>query len=91
MEEPKKKLVLWEFFKNQLKSFDNTKAGNSARKSTAFVIICMVVYLHIKIVDLTVVKEVMWTDYVAIFVLFGMTTIERLLSFIIQIIRFFKK
>lgn len=87
MSEEKTKWVLWEFFKDQLKSFSNDTIGNSARKSSAFMLGCMVVMIHVKYVDDTNSKEILVIDLTYMCVLLGMVGIEKILDAIISIFK----
>lgn len=62
---------------NLFESFNNHNKGFSARKLTAFAIICCVIAMHIKwlvIGDLSQLEMILTIDYGFIATLFGMTT-----------------
>lgn len=64
-------------------SFDNTNAGFSSRKLTAFIIVSCIVAAHIKwlsLGDFTQLETVFMIDYSFIAALFGMTTYQNIKS-----------
>lgn len=70
-----------EIMQNILNSFNTNKGGYSSRKLTAFVIVAMVVFIHIKwltLGNLTQLEMVLTIDYSFIAALFGMTTYQAL-------------
>ena len=69
------------FIQNVVNSLNIQQGGFSARKLTAFVTMALVIYLHIRYVDLTNVITVLIYDMVFILVLFGIVTIDQLYKF----------
>ena len=70
-----------EFIQKLIASFDNTNAGFSSRKLTAFIIVTCIVAAHIKwlsLGDFTQLETVFMIDYSFIAALFGMTTYQNL-------------
>jgi hypothetical protein len=70
-----------EFIQKLIASFDNTNAGFSSRKLTAFIIVACIVAAHIKwlsLGDFNQLESVFMIDYSFIAALFGMTTYQNL-------------
>lgn len=70
-----------EFINKLIATLDTHSKGFSARKLTAFVIVCCVIAAHVKwlsLGDLTQLGEVFIIDYSFIAALFGMTTYQNL-------------
>jgi len=70
-----------EFIQKLIASFDNTNAGFSSRKLTAFIIVACIVAAHIKwlsLGDFNQLESVFMIDYSLIAALFGMTTYQNL-------------
>jgi len=70
-----------EFIQKLIASFDNTNAGFSSRKLTAFIIVACIVAAHIKwlsLGDFNQLESVFRIDYSFIAALFGMTTYQNL-------------
>ena len=72
-----------EFINKLIATLDTHSKGFSARKLTAFVIVCCVIAAHIKwlsLGDFTQLETVFMIDYSFIAALFGMTTYQNIKS-----------
>ena len=69
-----------QFFSNIVTSFDNTKEGGSARKFTAFALIVMMVYCHVKYVDKDNVVEVLIIDLCGALLCLGLVTAQNIIE-----------
>ena len=67
-------------FEKLLASFENSPAGFSARKLSAFVLMVCVVWLHYKYVDTSVVVEVIVTDLCFVLLLLGIITVQNIIE-----------
>ena len=67
--------------KNILASFDNHERGFSARKLSAFVLMCCIVYIHYKWVNHDNVAEVLIIDLCGVLLLLGLITFEQIIKF----------
>ncbi len=81
------KSIIVAFINNIVKSFDNKDGGFSGRKLTAFVVTCLIVYIHIKWVNscyknnhFSLLPEILIIDFSAVFALLGLTTWERVIG-----------
>lgn len=61
-------------------SFDNSNTGFSARKTTAFAVICLITYCHLRFVDKTNSVEVIIIDSLLL-LLFGLVTFQQVIEF----------
>lgn len=66
---------------NIINSFKKGESGLSARKCTAFVLTCLIVYLNIYHVDSTNVIYVLIIDSLLLLLLLGLVTFQQVIEF----------
>jgi hypothetical protein len=65
---------------NILASFNNYEQGASARKLTAFALMVLIAYSHVKFVDLTNVVEVLIIDLSGVLLCLGLVSFEQIIK-----------
>jgi hypothetical protein len=63
-----------------LASFNNYEQGASARKLTAFALMILIAYSHVKFVDLTNVVEVLIIDLSGVLLCLGLVSFEQIIK-----------
>ena len=67
--------------KDLLASFNNHEKGFSARKLSAFALMCCIVWVHYKWVNHDNVAEVLIIDLCGVLLLLGLITFEQIIKF----------
>jgi len=69
-----------EIWNNFISSFNNSKDGGSARKSTAFGAMIFIAYCHYKFVSNTNVVEVIIIDWCGVLICLGLVTAQNIIE-----------